>query len=53
MGTNAAVHLANIYVAYLLELNPIFPQASQNISKWFRYIDDIFLIFNNNSTGHM
>lgn len=43
MGTNPAVHLANLYVTYLLENNPRF--GHNRLHLWKRYIDDCFFIW--------
>ena len=42
MGTNAAVHIANLYLA--LEVDSLF-QNCPDVRHYFRYIDDIFLIW--------
>jgi hypothetical protein len=42
MGTNAAVSLANIYMAVLID--PII-QEDSNVFYYKRYIDDLFIIF--------
>lgn len=42
MGTNAAVQLANLYLARLLD--PLFIKHPQ-VSRYWRYIDDLLLFF--------
>lgn len=45
MGTNAAVEMANIYIAYLIEYNLIFKQKQHLMKLWRRFIDDAFMIW--------
>jgi len=44
MGTNAAVHLANIYLHYKVDL-PVLKRFKPNQLVYKRYIDDIFGMF--------
>jgi hypothetical protein len=45
MGTNAAVELANIYVATVIELNPRFREHNGRLTHYKRFIDDVFGIW--------
>lgn len=45
MGTNAAPEIANLYVDYWIENGITYQLWKQRIFRWFRFIDDIFLIW--------
>lgn len=46
MGTNAAVELANIYVAHYIECKESFKERKTRFMRlWKRFIDDVFMIW--------
>jgi hypothetical protein len=45
MGTNCAVELANLYVLLFVELELWKRQSFKHVRCWYRYIDDVFMIW--------